>query len=146
MLVPHCRNRRRRSIRSCSLIMRAACLLLLQERYYSCRDAFARTEPPRCKSPPEGISVAHVKVEARQPDAASETRRLQRAITSVSKASLDEADVRPRDLATKLGWTRRQVYNLLQGRKAVRVLDLILIARVLRVNAEVLLRRIVRWE
>jgi len=28
----------------------------------------------------------------------------------------------------------------------VRVLDLILIARVLRVNAEVLLRRIVRWE
>ena len=90
--------------------------------------------------------MAHVKVEARQPDAASEMRRLQRAITSVLKASLDEADVRPRDLATKLGWTRRQVYNLLQGRKAVRVLDLILIAHVLRVNAEVLLRRIIRWE
>jgi transcriptional regulator with XRE-family HTH domain len=92
------------------------------------------------------LGGALVKVEARQPDAASEMRRLQRAISSVLKASLDDADVRPKDLADKLGWTRRQVYNLLQGRKAVRVLDLILIARVLRINAELLFRRIVRWE
>lgn len=90
--------------------------------------------------------MVHLRVEARPQDAASDKRRLQRAITSVLKASLDDADVRPRDLADKLGWTRRQVYNLLQGRKAVRVIDVILIARALRINAELLFRRIVRWE
>jgi hypothetical protein len=87
-----------------------------------------------------------VRADTRQQEVANEERRLKRAISGVLKATLDERGVRPKDLAPKLGWTRRQVYNLLQGRKAVRVIDLILIAGALRMNAELLFRRIARWE
>jgi len=86
-----------------------------------------------------------VGIKRRQSDASSEERRWKRAIIACLTASLEDADVRKNDLAVRLGWTPRQVYNLFQGRKTVRVVDLILIAKALRVSPELLFGRIIRW-
>jgi AraC-like DNA-binding protein len=86
-----------------------------------------------------------VGTQRRQHGASSDERRLKKAIIAILTASLADADVRKKDLATRLGWTPRQVYNLFQGRKTVRVIDLILIARALRADPRVLMTHIVEW-
>jgi transcriptional regulator with XRE-family HTH domain len=49
------------------------------------------------------------------------------------------------DLAEKLGWTRDAVSNIENGRRHVRVSNLIRIAKAFGMEPEALLERIVRW-
>lgn len=68
-----------------------------------------------------------------------------RKIVAVLKASREDADVTRSEVAEWLGFTVNQVANLEYGRRELRVVDLIMIAKALRLDPETLLRRILKW-
>lgn len=74
-----------------------------------------------------------------------EREKWQRAVEAVLKATREDLDVSRRDLGEKVGLESSQVSNLENGRAALKVIDLILIARALGIEPDVLLRRILRW-
>lgn len=75
-----------------------------------------------------------------------ERRRWDRVVAIVIAALRNDADLTQEELAAHLGWTRDAVANIERGRRVVRVSDLILIARVLRMKPEELTRKIVSWQ
>jgi ribosome-binding protein aMBF1 (putative translation factor) len=75
----------------------------------------------------------------------SERERWASRVTTVLKASCEDADVSRKELARRLGLTADQVASLEYGRCEVRVVDLILIAQALRIDPETLLRRVLHW-
>ena len=76
----------------------------------------------------------------------SETRRmLAGRISTILKASRIDADVSQEKLATSLGWTRNMIANLESGRRAVQVVDFLLIAKALQLDPQRLLHRVIQW-
>lgn len=96
------------------------------------------------KAPPEHWGRG-VGTKRRHGHTSSDERRYKKAIITGLTASLEDLDVRKKELAARLGWTPRQVYNLFQGKKTVRVIDLILIAKALRVGPAELFGHIIEW-
>ena len=70
---------------------------------------------------------------------------LDRAVIATVSSTRKDVDVTQAELAERMAWSREIVSNIEQGRREVSVSDLILIARVLRVDPETLFRRILRW-
>lgn len=68
-----------------------------------------------------------------------------RAVVATVSSTRKDLDVTQAELAERLGWSREIVSNIEQGRRAVTVSDLIIIARVLDLDPETLLRRVLRW-
>ncbi|MEJ0038731.1 MAG: helix-turn-helix transcriptional regulator [Gammaproteobacteria bacterium] len=54
-------------------------------------------------------------------------------------------DLTQEELAKRMGWSREVLSNIEQGRRALTVSDLILIARALDLDPETLFRRVLRW-
>ena len=75
----------------------------------------------------------------------SQTARLEAAVRTVWSATRRDADLSQASLGERLGWTRDQVASVERGRRKVTVTDLIAFAEACGVDAERLLRRIVRW-
>jgi transcriptional regulator with XRE-family HTH domain len=69
----------------------------------------------------------------------------ERITASVISATRQDLDMTQEDLAEKLGWTRDAVSNIENGRRHVRVSNLIRIAKAFGMEPEALLERIVRW-
>ncbi len=74
-----------------------------------------------------------------------EREKWNRAILTVIRAARDDADVTQQELADRLGMTHRQVVNIEHGRRAIHAVDLIMIAKALGVDPEVLFRRVMKW-
>ncbi len=70
---------------------------------------------------------------------------LDRAVIATVSSTRKDVDVTQAELAERMAWSREIVSNIEQGRREVSVSDLILIAKVLEVDPETLLRRILRW-
>jgi transcriptional regulator with XRE-family HTH domain len=79
----------------------------------------------------------------RRPQA--QTVHLEAAVRTVWSATRRDADLSQASLGERLGWTRDQVASVERGRRKVTVTDLIVFAEACGVDAERLLRRIVRW-
>ena len=75
----------------------------------------------------------------------AERKRLERIIIAVVKASREDLDVSRAELADRLGWKPEQVAELEIGRRIIRAVDLILIARALKIEPDALMRRIAKW-
>jgi transcriptional regulator with XRE-family HTH domain len=80
-----------------------------------------------------------------EPDRAEVHRILDSRVRIVLKASKKDSDRSHQDLATSLGWSRNMIANLEGGRRAVGFVDFVIVARVLRIEPEKLLRRILHW-
>jgi DNA-binding XRE family transcriptional regulator len=74
-----------------------------------------------------------------------EEERWERIVASVISATRQDLDMTQEDLGGKLGWTRDAVSNLENGRRHIRVSDLIVIAKAFRMEPDALLKRILRW-
>lgn len=74
-----------------------------------------------------------------------EREKLQRAVIAVMKASREDADLTRHELATRLGLTYSQIVNIEHGRRAVGLIDFILIAKAMGIEPNALLNRITRW-
>ena len=72
--------------------------------------------------------------------------RLERVIAIVLTGTRNDLDISQRELAARLGWSRNVIANLETGRRSMSFSDFLLIARALNSNAEIVLRRILRWE
>jgi hypothetical protein len=72
--------------------------------------------------------------------------RLERVIAIVLAGTRNDLDVSQRELAARLGWSRNVIANLETGRRGLSFSDFLLIASALNINAEIVLRRILRWE
>ena len=66
-------------------------------------------------------------------------------VSIVLKASREDFDMSQQDLATSLGWTRNVIANLESGRRTVRFVDFVIVARALHIEPERLLRRVLYW-
>jgi transcriptional regulator with XRE-family HTH domain len=71
--------------------------------------------------------------------------RLEGRIATILKASREDSDVRQKELAHSVGWTRNMIANLETGRRSVQLCDFMLIATALHIDPERLLRRILQW-
>ncbi len=69
----------------------------------------------------------------------------QRAVVAVIKASREEADLSRQELAERLGLTYSQIVNMENGRRAVQLIDFILLAKAIGVDPVALFERIARW-
>jgi transcriptional regulator with XRE-family HTH domain len=69
----------------------------------------------------------------------------QRAIVAVIKASREDADLSRQELAERLGLTYSQIVNMEHGRRAVQLIDFIVLAKAIGVEPTALLERVVRW-
>ena len=69
----------------------------------------------------------------------------QRAIIAVIKASREDADLSRQELAERLGLTYSQIVNMEHGRRAVGLIDFIMLAEAINVEPVALLERITRW-
>ena len=70
---------------------------------------------------------------------------LEDRIATILKASREDSDVRQKELAHRLGWTRNMIANLETERRSVGLCDFILIATALNIEPERLLRRVIQW-
>ena len=70
---------------------------------------------------------------------------LDRVVIATVSSARKDVDVTQAELAERMAWSREIVSNIEQGRREVSVSDLILIAKVLEVDPETLIRRILRW-
>lgn len=68
-----------------------------------------------------------------------------RAVVATVSSSRKDMDLTQEELASRMGWSREVLSNIEQGRRAVTVSDLILIARALNIDPETLFRRVLRW-
>lgn len=71
--------------------------------------------------------------------------QLNRAVVATLSSTRKDVDVTQAELAERMTWSREIVSNIEQGRREVSVTDLVLIARALNVDPEILFRRILRW-
>jgi transcriptional regulator with XRE-family HTH domain len=71
--------------------------------------------------------------------------RLKRTVVIVLKGSRTDLDLSQWELADRLGWTRNTIANIESGRRAVHLLDFVMIARALKIEPTALLDRILRW-
>jgi ribosome-binding protein aMBF1 (putative translation factor) len=69
----------------------------------------------------------------------------QRAITAVIKASREDADLSRQELADRLGLTYSQIVNIENSRRAVGLIDFIMLADAIGVEPAALFDRIMRW-
>jgi transcriptional regulator with XRE-family HTH domain len=69
----------------------------------------------------------------------------QRAIIAVIKASREDADLDRRELAERLGMTYSQIVNMENGRRAVGLIDFVLLAKAIGVDPVALFERVARW-
>ena len=76
---------------------------------------------------------------------ASERKRWDRTAALGGSTLRRESYISQQELADRIGWTRDAVANAENGRRALRISDLIIIARALRMEPEALTRKIVRW-
>jgi len=91
------------------------------------------------------VSLTRVRTGKEKSTKRKEFERWDRAVLRVIASSRQDSDITQEELANRLGWTRAQVVNIEHGRRAVRVSDLIMIAKALNLEIETLLRRITRW-
>jgi transcriptional regulator with XRE-family HTH domain len=75
----------------------------------------------------------------------AQRERWNRAAAVVLAATRRDRDMNQDNLAEKLGVSRDVVANIEGGRRKIEVSDLIMIARVLDVDPQELLGRILRW-
>jgi transcriptional regulator with XRE-family HTH domain len=71
--------------------------------------------------------------------------QLNRAVIATRSSTRKDVDVTQAELAERMTWSREIVSNIEQGRREVSVTDLVLIARALNVDPEILFRRVLRW-
>jgi transcriptional regulator with XRE-family HTH domain len=76
----------------------------------------------------------------------NERARWDRVAALVISTVRRDLDVTQQELADLIGWTRDAVANAERGRRHLRISDLIMIARALRMEPEALTRKIVRWQ
>lgn len=69
----------------------------------------------------------------------------QRAIMAVIKASREDADLSRQELADRLGLTYSQIVNIENSRRAVGLIDFIMLADAIGVEPAALFDRIMRW-
>jgi transcriptional regulator with XRE-family HTH domain len=69
----------------------------------------------------------------------------QRAIVAVIKASREDADMSRQELADRLGLTYSQIVNMENSRRAVGLIDFIMLADAIGVEPIALFERIARW-
>jgi len=69
----------------------------------------------------------------------------QRAIVAVIKASREDADLSRHELAERLGLTYSQIVNMENGRRAVQLVDFMMLAQALGVDSVELFERVARW-
>jgi transcriptional regulator with XRE-family HTH domain len=69
----------------------------------------------------------------------------QRAIVAVIKASREDADLSRQELAERLGLTYSQIVNMENGRRAVQLIDFLMLAKAIGVDPVALFERIARW-
>ena len=74
-----------------------------------------------------------------------ERARLQRALIAVAKASREDADLSRHELAERLGLTYSQIVNMEHGRRAISLVDFVLLANAIEVDPAELLKRVVSW-
>lgn len=70
---------------------------------------------------------------------------LDRAVIATLSSTRKDVDITQGELAERMAWSREIVSNIEQGRREVSISDLILIAQALKVDPEILFRRILRW-
>lgn len=68
-----------------------------------------------------------------------------RAIGNVIAATRRDADVTQEQLANRMEWHRSTVAKIEAGEIGIKAADLILVAKALETDPEVLFRRIARW-
>ena len=69
----------------------------------------------------------------------------QRAIVAVIKASREDADLSRQELAERLGLTYSQIVNMENGRRAVQLIDFLMLAKAIGVDPVALFERVARW-
>ena len=69
----------------------------------------------------------------------------QRAIVAIIKASREDADLSRHQLAERLGLTYSQIVNMENKRRAVGLIDFIMLAEALGVDPVALFERVARW-
>ncbi len=72
-------------------------------------------------------------------------RRLADRIRVVIRASRQQASLSQRELGKRSHLSQDQVANLESGRRAIRMVDFLMIANALNLDPEILLRRILQW-
>jgi transcriptional regulator with XRE-family HTH domain len=74
-----------------------------------------------------------------------EREKLERAILAVAKASREDADLDRHELAERLGLTYNQIVNMEHGRRAMSLVDFVLLAKAIGKDPGELLKRVVSW-
>ncbi len=69
----------------------------------------------------------------------------QRAVVAVIKASREDADLSRQELADRLGLTYSQIVNMENSRRAVGLVDFMMLAQALGVDPVALFERVARW-
>ena len=69
----------------------------------------------------------------------------ERAVVAVIKASREDADLSREELAKRLGLTYSQIVNIENNRRAVGLIDFIMLAEAIEVDPVALFERIARW-
>jgi transcriptional regulator with XRE-family HTH domain len=72
----------------------------------------------------------------------NEEAQLTRVIISVLRAARDDSDVTQEELGRRMGWSKKQMWDLEHGRKTVTVAHFFMIARRLGIDPERLVRRV----
>lgn len=90
-----------------------------------------------------GVSVAAKKKDGRETgEIEKEEAQLTRVIISVLRAARDDSDVTQEELGRRMGWSKKQMWDLEHGRKTVTVAHFFMIARRLGIDPERLVRRV----
>ena len=74
-----------------------------------------------------------------------EREKLKRALIAVAKASREDADLSRDALAERLGLTYSQIVNMEHGRRAIGLVDFVLLAKAIGKDPGELLERVVSW-
>jgi transcriptional regulator with XRE-family HTH domain len=69
----------------------------------------------------------------------------QRAVIAVIKASRGDADLSRQELAERLGLTYSQIVNMENGRRAVQLIEFLMLANAIGVDPVALFERVARW-
>ena len=74
-----------------------------------------------------------------------ERDKLERAIIAVAKASREDKDLSRHELAERLGLTYSQIVNMEHGRRAMGLIDFVLLAKAIGKDPVELLKRVLSW-
>ena len=75
-------------------------------------------------------------------DRKKEEAQLTRVIISVLRAARDDSDVTQEELGRRMGWSKKQMWDLEHGRKTITAAHFFMIARRLGIDPERLVRRV----